>query len=498
MRLPLVTEPATQETLHSYLTRCAERHAVTTAAIAQHLGLRSGKHWVSHYGIVIRDEHAAVAAAILGITTSQLRGMHLSFYDGTALDLSALTDTPGMGGVRQTTQRNWAFLAGTRFCPRCLRADGVWRLQWRLPWIVVCQQHQVWLETTCTMCGGTPGLYSAQHASAPNRASARPNGRRCDLPHPHHSAAACGADLSAQTTTPANGQQLSLALEFDCLFEQRAGRFAGQPLRSLEVLRGWQAAIGFVARYRIESTHGWGRTHRWGTPPRPATTMGALMHAVAPLAHAPTTAAAADVLLGWCAQAEITAPHYDTFRRVTQPSALDPVITAAMNRVGRMSTLVSRHGMRQRETLPVLAWSIDDVPQVAWPCALPQELRHNTRPHYLILRTVVSMMLIRMATRATWHQAAVLLGLPGTTAQWGRYVGSVAFIDIRTSLLQRVRAVADALPHQPTSAWVQRPTSTDPAGYGILQLAGTQRPDCAKQSRSGWCPCTTEPGDPNT
>jgi hypothetical protein len=56
---------------------------------------------------------------------------------------------------------------------------------------------------------------------------------------------------------------------------------------------------------------------------------------------------------------------------------------------------------------------VDDVPQLVWPCALPEHLRHSTKPDQRILRAVVSMVLVRMCTDAKdWVEAGAALGFP--------------------------------------------------------------------------------------
>jgi hypothetical protein len=52
------------------------------------------------------------------------------------------------------TPRWWRQLSGSRYCPRCLAANGGrWMLAWRIPWVFACAGCQVLLADTCPDCG---------------------------------------------------------------------------------------------------------------------------------------------------------------------------------------------------------------------------------------------------------------------------------------------------------------------------------------------------------
>lgn len=156
--LALRVLPARDETWHSYLTRTADAYGVTTAALADQIGVRRRGRWPGFYGVVVSPEMAASAADRLNITATAVRDMHLGRYDQIAFDLTGLDDPAPtrIGATRRVVNQGWVHLGGTRFCPACLAGDGVWRLQWRIPWITVCPDHHRWLEHQCPGCGGTP------------------------------------------------------------------------------------------------------------------------------------------------------------------------------------------------------------------------------------------------------------------------------------------------------------------------------------------------------
>lgn len=492
--LPLFLEPHSDETWHSYLTRRAAQHHVTTAALAEHIGIRDRRHrWPPYYGVKIDPERARELASELGLTAPQIQQMHLSWYDGRALDFSGLQEGTGISAVSRTALASWVYLGGSRYCPSCLRADGAWQLTWRIPWITVCLEHNCRLEWKCPGCGGIPGLYNATlHASAPSRSSALADGRKCDLPHPTSAADACSTDLSEVVASPAQPDHRQVAANFNELIDTGTGPFAGQPFQSLQVLRGWQAAIGIAIHLGVPRGIDWGKTHRWGAPPRDPAVLDALLAYARPLTQAPDTGEGAAVLRDWCARAGIRHPHRDTFRRATRQSeALEPVIASLLLSSGRASTRVQRIGAAQRDQLGIFPFEVADVPQVMWPCALPESLRMSTKPDALLLRVVLSMMLARMLSGGTWADSAVALGLPEQKAkQWARYASSTAFPNLHSRLLERLEPLSALLPSQPKSGrWAKRPT-LDGARYGLLCLRGAQRPACRREDLSAdWCPC---------
>jgi hypothetical protein len=71
------------------------------------------------------------------------------------------------------TPRWWRQLTGSRYCPRCLAANGGrWMLAWRIPWTFACTSCQVLLADTCPGCGRR---HQRTRAGQPRRPG------RCDL-----------------------------------------------------------------------------------------------------------------------------------------------------------------------------------------------------------------------------------------------------------------------------------------------------------------------------
>ena len=132
-------------------------------------------------------------------------------------------------------------------------------------------------------------------------------------------------------------------------------------------------------------------------------------------------------------------------------------------------------------------WGADDIPQLVWPCALPDDLRESTRPDQRILRAVVSMILVRMCSDAKdWVEAGAALGFPPDKSRnWTRYVFAARWA-LKADLVAAAEHVVRRLPHQPrVTTWHVR---GEVNGFGANGLAGAQSPACG-HSTGSWCPC---------
>ncbi|WP_425607022.1 TniQ family protein [Ornithinimicrobium faecis] len=496
-RLPLALAPLQDEAWPSYLTRQAAQHGTTLAGMGSHLGLRDARgRWPGRFGVTMAETEAARVAPMLSLAPKQVQRMQLAAYHQLAFDLGGLAHNSAIGGTRATVHAAWVWLAGTTFCPLCLvEDDGVWRLMWRIPWITTCIRHEVGFHGTCHACGGVPGLGNRFHGSAPPRVAAAPDGRRCTGPTPVGHV--CGADLSAQPTVQASPERLMRAKRMADLVAGQRGVVSGTERTSLQALRGWQSAIGIAVRLGVVDSDGWGRTHRWANPPRDPDLIDRLLQAVEPLVTAPDRTTGADVLDGWLRDADIRSPHVNTFDRITQTSAaLQPVINELLGRHGRAHTVIQRR-LTSADGAPFgeRDWGVDDIPQLVWPCALPEHLRHSTKPDQRILRAVVSMILARMFTDACdWVAAGRALGFPADKSRnWTRYAFAAKW-GIKTDLLDASHALGQKLPKRPRRVSFHRRSQV--SGFGSRALADAQSPRCRDQGGSAWCPCYPQPTAP--
>jgi TniQ len=151
--IPVRLPPLPGEALDSWLEAYADLLHVSVRDIFAFAGVdwgrvngdqRTGKPWLCQLG----EPDLAALSAATGILPETLAGMTLARYQGTGL--AEATAPPGM----RRTPRWWRQLSGSRYCPRCLAANGGrWMLAWRIPWAFACAGCQVLLADTCPDCG---------------------------------------------------------------------------------------------------------------------------------------------------------------------------------------------------------------------------------------------------------------------------------------------------------------------------------------------------------
>src|SRR5487761_676083 len=211
--IPLRLPPLPGEALDSWLGAYADLLHVTVRDIFRFAGIDcgragrgqlNGKPWLHQ---LTEPELAALSAAA-GVPAQTLAGMTLARYHGTGL-----AARPGL----PSAPRWWRHLAGSRYCPRCLAANGGrWMLAWRIPWAFACTGCQVLLAATCPDCG-------RRHRRTRTGQPRQPG--RCDLtglplPPPRPPGAttfSCTSDPAATPAValPAGGQVLAAQQHVD-------------------------------------------------------------------------------------------------------------------------------------------------------------------------------------------------------------------------------------------------------------------------------------------
>ena len=208
-------------------------------------GERQHKLWLYQ----LDEPGLAALSTVTGVPAATLADMTLARYEGTGL--AAVTGLP-------RTPRWWRQPIGSRYCPRCLAANGGrWMLTWRIPWTFACTGCRVLLAGTCPDCG-------RRHRRTRTGQPRRPG--RCDLtglppppprpPRGRGGVMCCGTD-PAQTPAimlPAGGRVL------------RAQQHTGALVATLLTARGqpghmaapqqYLDDIHAVARAAISALHG--------------------------------------------------------------------------------------------------------------------------------------------------------------------------------------------------------------------------------------------------
>ena len=153
MVLPTRVALNDQEALDGFLERLAAANDVEPRRL---LGLLSehGRPGATAC-LIVRPDSVVVSriSELSGISASSVRLATLARYDGD-LPLCLNGFDPGQReSCRRVVAQGWFPPRSSQVCPRCIALDGIWRLQWRLPIITVCLNHQVFLISRCAGCG---------------------------------------------------------------------------------------------------------------------------------------------------------------------------------------------------------------------------------------------------------------------------------------------------------------------------------------------------------
>ena len=253
--IPIRLAPLPGEALDSWLGAYADLLHVTVRDIFRFAGIDcgragrgqlSGKPWLHRLG----EADLAALSAATGVPAQALAGMTLARYQGTGL--AEVTAQPGL----PSAPRWWRHLAGSRYCPRCLAANGGrWMLAWRIPWAFACTGCQALLADTCPDCG-------RRHRSTRPGRPREPG--RCDLAglplppwRPPAGTPACGSDPAATPAValPAGGHVLTAQQHVDAVIAALLSA-QGQPAEAA-ALRQYLDDACAVARAAISAA---GRT----------------------------------------------------------------------------------------------------------------------------------------------------------------------------------------------------------------------------------------------
>ncbi|GAB3438910.1 hypothetical protein GCM10027517_11710 [Phycicoccus ginsengisoli] len=166
------------------------------------------------FGITLPQHLAHRAATVAAMSTDEMQQMHLSAFDGTALDLTGLdiTDERTVGIV---SRREWMLPFSSRACPACLTDAPVWPLWWRLQCAGCCPTHRLRLLDVCPACGIPFTRGYALEGRARALSDARiPDPTRCGNHTPHGPCKQVLADLPAHEATNQQADFQNLLLSF--------------------------------------------------------------------------------------------------------------------------------------------------------------------------------------------------------------------------------------------------------------------------------------------
>lgn len=170
--LPIRIPPLAGEALESWLVALAHRLDVTweelldtvmPASLRQQTVVTAAK-----FTAWLNPDELAHIATVTAVDESRLHAMTLQPLDGTLITIDRR---------RRIAWTSWGAITRQRFCPRCLADNhGRWSLDWRLPWVTVCQRHRCFLIDTCPTCSQTVsvayGWCNGRLRPGPNRCCA--------------------------------------------------------------------------------------------------------------------------------------------------------------------------------------------------------------------------------------------------------------------------------------------------------------------------------------
>lgn len=215
MTIPLRVQPGIGEGFASYLRRVAHTLGTTPRMLAIDVDLTCGETT----GLLLGPDTTHRIAERLCLRPDDLDDLQLARWHPVVLDLRLL-------GHRQRLQRPWIDYLNTRYCPWCLHENGYWRLEWRLPWICTCDEHEIWLHDHCPHCNKL---------------------QRDDAweahPTPPRNCLACAEPLITTPTTEAPPDARRRTCTAQGLLAAEDGSIAGYETDPATTVKGWRQSV---------------------------------------------------------------------------------------------------------------------------------------------------------------------------------------------------------------------------------------------------------------
>lgn len=242
-----VAVPAPNETLISWLERTAFYTGTTPLRLARDLQLVQKDGRISYFAL--SDEKARELSNLWLGKEESAHGLTLYGHYRVLREWQEQYEHE----ARHVAARAWIYLSGSRYCPQCLGETGVWKLDWKLPWITCCTEHEIVLADSCPHCHGWPrsdrrGV--AEHLLQ-DRAATHPS--LCKRPVGAHQP--CGGNLANTMTPRIDPEVLSTTLMVQRVMHGHAVTLFGEPLSCVEAIRSWVeiALISLAATARTTS-----------------------------------------------------------------------------------------------------------------------------------------------------------------------------------------------------------------------------------------------------
>ncbi|MET8209562.1 TniQ family protein [Streptomyces sp. NPDC005373] len=442
-RLPVVPVPASSEAFASWVDRTALTLGLSPGQAARALGLeyRTNDRVPALFGILLTPASRDGLDTTTGLRSETWQSMHLSRYDGTALNFQAL-DPASDSPLERVLGKQWLLLSGSRACPHCLVESDMWPLWWRLGIAAVCPVHRCLLIDTCPVCGialrrgtkNTPGtLLRRTHGAL----DLQECGNRQPRPGKPRNPILCRQRLADIPTQAVPAALVTLQQRALAIADGDAAQLAGRPASCAE----WFAAVRFIAavvrlvvhddelaflptaaaealaevrdaRHARRERYARGGVSDPGAGPATAAEAAAVLALAAPVVDAPDRTSGPQHLAAWAARlAEdrvIRYHRFDPLRHLQRPLVMDEMMAVTVppirrrpgvNRTPASTRLEFRH-IPQR----IGVEDFDEFMAVHLPGVHATNGRH-----------IAALAVARLAGAQSWAQASQALGVPAAS-----------------------------------------------------------------------------------
>lgn len=419
--LPSRVAITSDEALDCYLERLAAANGMSPAQLIRLL-TGPGTDGTPTVGFMMfRPDPLLInrIAELGGLSKPSLETATLMRFDnGRPLQLNDLEPTR-RDSFRQVVMQGWFPQFGSQACPQCLAADGIWRLQWRLPIVSVCLEHTVFLVTRCADC--EMRFRTRRHSPLrPQLGLTQPCGNSLGLRNPcQHSVLLHSTQTAAEpiigaaevVTRAIEGQPVTM---LGGLADPETYLSEVRNLATLLLhLLSRRDAMGFVdwaeeLRHEASERTTQRRGPRWGaSPPQSAPVRGHVLSEAHQILSASSLEEAGARLAPWLTliAAEGSGPRGWLLNRTTRTATIERLIDAAMadrHHVGRQ--LDRLHVERTLET--------SAIPQLIDLDIYREIFADMLGGYEWTGRLYVSLCAVRTASSAAnWRDAAAHLGM---------------------------------------------------------------------------------------
>ena len=479
--LPLRLSPIEGESLPGYVARYSHTFQFHPGDLLRALGLEdpAGRYVPAGcYGLSLSPEQLARVSFVTGIQPDRLELLLLARYAGRAFPRSSLT---GPDRLRREVPAREVLVWNSRFCPRCLREDGVWQLRWQLGWSVVCVRHRELLHHRCPQCSAAAGI-DRRAAWPRDRQGGLSDPARC--PHAHQRQL-CRAALAAAPTVSVAEELVSAQRSINALLDAGVQpTLAGDQLDPPRYLRDLRVLANILyIRPRPESNAQPCRRSCLPVLNEPQVVAGVLPRvlALASLPDGDALAAGLRELIDRRYRETGEKLHRWTLHRVSPPlgAALRRAVgeSAWASAASRMG-LSARNHRRPGDLDP--AFEPRHVPQLFWASDYERELAELLTPAQCsppVGRRFCSLLLARMLTPLGWQDAIRYLDLPerfihdgdNTTFAKLRHDGCFDEVARRIKQIANQHAARGLIDHRQRRAHLASWTGIDARTWRLLQ-----------------------------